>query len=750
MYINSLMLKIVFSFFLIALSFGSAFAEAINSIEVKGNKRVSKETIINFSELKVGQEFSDEMLNNSLKELYNSKFFEDVSLEMNNGTLIINVKELPIIQEIIINGIKANKTIEELKELISLKKKNPFDQNIILNDVNKILNAFKRSGFYFAKVNTKIENNNNETVNIIFDINRGDKATISEIKFIGNKKIKDRKLFNVITSEVDKPWKFISNKKYLNVERINLDKRLLKNYYLEKGYYEVKVQDAYSQLIDEKDFILTFNIDAGEKFYFGNFDLNLPTDFDPSKFSKLEKIFNKIEGDLYNFLNIEKILDEIEQISLQENYEFINADIIETVSGNKINFQFNVEETEKLYVNKINIFGNNITSEEFIRDNLYVDEGDPFNKILHNKSINNLKSKGIFKTVKSNIIDTKNIDQKNIDLIVEERPTGEISAGAGYGTEGSSFSLGIRENNFNGKGIGLDAEIHLTEESLKGSISYTHPNFAYSDRALTTALESTSTDKLNGSGYKTSLNKVLVGTRYEQFENLFFAPNLSISSETIETTSKASSAFRKQEGSYFETIFGYRLDYDKRNSRFQPTSGYVSKWSQQLPLASDDGTIFNGYQITGYKELVDDMIISTGIFSGAVNSLTDDDVRISKRLYAPSKRLRGFERGKVGPKDGSDFIGGNYVVTFNASSTIPYVLQSVENVDLKVFFDAGNVWGVDYSSSIEDSNKIRTSTGVAVELLTPVGPLTFSFSEAITKASTDVTESFRFQLGTTF
>ena len=269
MYINSLMLKIVFSFFLIVLSFGSAFAEAINSIEVKGNKRVSKETIINFSELKVGQEFSDEMLNNSLKELYNSKFFEDVSLEMNNGTLIINVKELPIIQEIIINGIKANKTIEELKEIISLKEKNPFDPNTILNDVNKILNAFKRSGFYFAKVNTKIENNSNETVNIIFDINRGDKATISEIKFIGNKKIKDRKLFNVITSEVDKPWKFISNKKYLNVERINLDKRLLKNYYLEKGYYEIKVQDAYSQLIDEKDFILTFNIDAGEKFYFG-------------------------------------------------------------------------------------------------------------------------------------------------------------------------------------------------------------------------------------------------------------------------------------------------------------------------------------------------------------------------------------------------------------------------------------------------------------------------------------------------
>ena len=189
---------------------------------------------------------------------------------------------------------------------------------------------------------------------------------------------------------------------------------------------------------------------------------------------------------------------------------------------------------------------------------------------------------------------------------------------------------------------------------------------------------------------------------------------------------------------------------DRRNSAFQPSSGYYSNWFQSLPVVSENSEIINGYIITGYKEFIDDMIVSSGIYTRAVNSLSGNDVRASKRLYAPSSRLRGFESGKVGPTDGTDHVGGNYVITLNTSSTIPYVLQTQENMDLKVFFDAGNVWGVDYSSSLDDSNSIRTSTGFALEILTPVGPLSFSYAEAISKASSDKTESFKFQLGTTF
>ena len=323
-------------------------------------------------------------------------------------------------------------------------------------------------------------------------------------------------------------------------------------------------------------------------------------------------------------------------------------------------------------------------------------------------------------------------------------------AGAGYGTDGSTFSVGIKENNFNGEGIVLESKLALSEQTIRGHLNYVHPNFAYSERELSTSLESSVTDKLTAFGYKSTLNKISLGTRYEQFEDTFFSPELAISSETLDTTSTASAAYKKQEGSYFDTTFGYGLTLDKRNSAYQPTSGYFSSWYQQLPIASDNQTIVNGYVITGYKEVADDMIISTGLYTRAVNSLSNDDVRVSKRLYAPRSRLRGFESGKVGPIDGTDHIGGNYIVTLNTSSTIPYILQTQENMDLKVFFDVGNVWGVDYASNIDDSDTIRTSTGVALEILTPIGPLSFSYAEVLSKASTDKTESFKFQLGTTF
>ena len=750
MYISSKMPKLLILIILLFFKTNLVFSEVVNKIQVEGNNRVSEKTIINFSEIKEGDDTTKKILNNSLKKLYDTNFFELVEFKLENNILIIQVSEYPVVQEIIINGIKAQKNIKKMKENMTLKEKNPFREPTVKNDVNLMLNIFKQSGYYFVKIDTKIEKNLNDTVNIIYDVDRGEKATINKIKFIGDKKYKDRKLRSIITSEEDKPWKFISSKIYLDIDRVNLDKRLLKNFFLDKGYYNVDITDAYSQILNQKDFELIYNINAGEKFYFGDFKMILPDDFDLEKFDNLNNFFKKIKDEKYSYKNIEKILDIIEKVALYQNYEFIDAKVIEEIKGNKINFTFEIDDTEKLYVNKINIIGNNITSEKFIRNLLIVDEGDPFNKILHNKSMNKLRSKNLFKKVHFEMIDTQNSEQKDINIIIEEKPTGEIMAGAGYGSDGSTFSIGIKENNFKGEGINLNTRLSLTEQTVKGFFEYTHPNFAYSDRALSTSLESSVTDKLTDFGYKSSLNKVSLGTRYEQFEDTFFSPALSVSSETLDTTSTASAAYKKQEGSYFDTAFDYALTYDKRNSAYQPSSGFYSSWYQQLPIISENQTIINGYTITGYKEVADDMIISSGIYSRAINSLTDDDVRVSKRLFAPTSRLRGFETGKVGPVDGSDHIGGNYVVTLNTSSTVPYILQTQESMDLKVFFDAGNIWGVDYSSSLDDSNTIRTSTGLALEWITPIGPLSFTYAEALSKASTDKTQSFKFQLGTTF
>ena len=730
----------------------TSYSEIISEFNITGNDRVSAQTIINFSEFNKGANITDNDLNNILKKIYETNFFEDVSVDLKNSILTINVKEHPIIQDIKFEGIKATKFVEALIDEISLKPKGPFNKFTLKRDLEKVLNILKQSGYYFATVDVQKEDNPNKTINLIYNVKMGEKAFIKKIKFIGDKKFKSRKLNSVITSEESKFWKFLSKKKFLDKARTDLDKRLLKNFYLNKGFYNVIIEQAFTQILDNKSFSLTYKINAGEKFLFNNFDLIIPQDFDEIKFNELKKVFKSLENTTYSYSKIESILDVIDKISLKENYEFINAVVTENiVENNKINFIFNIKDGDKFYVDRINISGNNITKENYIRQQLIVDEGDPFNTILHTKSINKIKATNIFKSVKSKVSDSANSGQKIIDISVEEKPTGEISAGAGYGSAGSTVAFGIKENNFKGEGIKLNFNVNISADAIKGGLAYTQPNFAYSDKSVTTSIESTSTDKEKDYGYKSSLNKIALGTRFEQFENFYFSPNLSISNEVLTTTQNASANYKKQEGSYFDALFNYNLTNDKRNSPYRPDSGYVSTWSQELPIVSDGMAVSNGYTFTHYQEFLDDMIVTLGVYGRTINSLrSNKDVRVSKRLYMPETKLRGFEAGKIGPKDGNDFVGGNYSASFNASTTLPFLFPTFEKIDFLLFFDAANLWHVDYSANVDQGNTVRSATGIAIDVITPMGPLSFSLAQPLTEADGDVTESFRFNLGTTF
>ena len=369
---------------------------------------------------------------------------------------------------------------------------------------------------------------------------------------------------------------------------------------------------------------------------------------------------------------------------------------------------------------------------------------------MHNKTINKLKSINIFAKVQSDVLDGTKPNQKIINFEFEEKATGEISAGAGIGTTGGTIAFTVKENNYVGKGIKLNASLSLGSDTVRGIFAVTNPNFNYSDRALTTSVESRVTDKLTVNGYKTSKTGLAFSTNFEQYKDFYISPEISLYLENIETNTAASSSLQKQKGDFFDSNFNYALNLDKRNQAFQPSEGFRSIFRQELPLVADDNTIKNSYELNAHHEFTEDMVGSFTFFTSAVNSMSDDDVRISKRLYVPGKRLRGFEVGKVGPKDGLEYVGGNYLTAVNLSSSLPRVLATQENIDFRIFFDAANVWHVDYSDSIKDSNMIRTSTGIGIDWFTPVGPLNFSLSQALTKESTDKTETFRFNLGTTF
>ena len=739
-------LFIILIFFKLAHS--SALSEVINNIEVKNNDRITKETIITFGGIELGKDYNQEQLNNILLNLYDTNFFSDIKFDVQGGTLIVSVEERKIIQQIVLNGVKAQKTKKSILENLSLREKSPYVKFLATQDIKKIENALNRAGYYFNEVDVTMKENSNDTVDLIYNINLGEKALIKNIIFTGEKYYKDKKLKNIIVSEESKFWKFISNKKYLNPNQIDLDLRLLEKFYLNKGFYNVQIRNS-SAIFNENNFNLIYNIDAGNIYTIRNAKLILPDDFDIKDFKEVENVLKKLKGRKYSLNKLNKVVKQIDKISVARLYDFIDASIeTEVVQNDKLDISFVVKESEKFYVKKINVIGNNITEERVIRDMLEVDEGDPFNKLLHAKSLNNMRSRNIFQNVKSEIVDTSDGNLKNINITVEEKATGEVLVGAGVGSEGGTGQFSISENNFLGKGVKLSTGLRISEQRLRGNFTVTNPNFNYSDKALSTDIFITDTDKLADTGYKSTDAGFSLGTAFEQYDDFYFRPSFRTTYEELTTNSSASANLKKQQGSYFTTQLGYVLDLDKRNQRFQTTDGFQSKFTQNIPLISESNTLLNGYQIDTFHTL-NDITASLGLYLRAVTGLSDD-VRISERLGLPRKRLRGFESGKVGPVDSNDHVGGNYAAALNFQTNLPFLFQSFQSVDFNYFIDAGNVWGVDYSNSVGDSSQIRSSTGVGLEWFSPIGPFTFTLAQPITKIDTDQTQSFQFNIGTTF
>ena len=748
----NIIMKFIISFFIIFYVFFIPLeAKIINNLIIEGNDRVSSQTIKVFSGFNEGSNINDNDLNEIIKELYNTNFFKEVSIEIKNDNLIITVLENPIIQEVLIEGIKKESFKKDIYDSLTLKNKSSYVEFIAKNDLQKIKNTLRLSGFYLSDVKTSTKKNNNNTIDLIYNINLGKKALIKNIKFIGDKKFKNRKLRQVIVSEENKFWKFLSSKKYLNANQIKFDERLLLNFYRDSGFYKANIEASTAKFVDDQNFELTYNINAGEKFIFNDIKLILPPDYEKKNFSEISKTFLKLKDSTYSLNKINKILKEIDKIALIQQYEFISAKVEENIIDlNKLNLTFVIIETEKNYVEKINIIGNSITRENVIRNSLLVDEGDAFNEILHNKSINKIKGRRIFENVKSKILDGSSENLKIVEIEVVEKATGEISAGAGLGSSGGSIGFGIKENNYMGKGVRVNANLNFTQASVRGELSFENPNFRNSNNSLFTILKSIKTDKLSDSGYETSNMGISFGSNFEKYENLFLYPSVEINREVLKTAPIASASLKKQEGNYFETNFNYVLDYDKRDRSYQTTEGFRSKFSQTLPLIADTYELRNSYEFTKYQELYNGMLSTFTFTTSSVNSLNDKDVRISKRLSIPERKLRGFEKGKIGPIENNDYVGGNYSAVINLNTTLPNLFPESENTDFKFFFDAATLWGVDYSSSVSDTGTVRSAVGMGIDWFTPIGPLNFSLSQAITKDSSDKTEGFRFNLWTTF
>ena len=726
-----------------------SYSEVVNKVDVQGNDRISSETIMIFGDIVIGNNYEESDVSLLIKKLYETRFFSNISVELANNKLTIVVEENPIVYSIIFKGEKAKKHVEKIKEFLLVREKSSYVSNNIKHDINQIKSFYRARGYYFVKIDAEIEKLEKNRVNIFYSIDAGEKAKISKIYFLGDKKFRDKRLRDIIISEEAKFWKFLSRNVYLNQERIELEKRLLENYYRNKGYYEVDLTSSNVEYSEGEGFVLTYSINAGKRYKFKKIFADVSETLDSSAFFSLEPEFNKLVGQYYSQIKLYSLLEKIDKLSEQKELQFVNHSLLETLDDDGIEVKINIFEGKKFIIEKINIAGNTITNDSVIRGELLVDEGDPFSELLVNKSLNKIRGRNIFGKVEQKTLPGSTDDLKILEINVEEKATGEIMAGAGVGTEGTSFMFSVRENNWLGKGVYLTSALSISEERVSGNIEVIDPNYNFSGNSVSTSLNVSATDRTAATGFKSSKTGFSLGTSFEQYENIYISPALGIDYEDIEAESTASDNIKKMDGTYITSDFTYGITLDKRNQSFQPTEGYSTSFFQSLPLIQDSSSIINTFNANTWHEISENVIGSLKFQAKTVHGI-DDNVRLTNRLFVSGRKLRGFVRGKVGPKDGADWIGGNYVTGLSVEAQLPNLLPEAYKTDFSLYLDTANIWGVDYSDSIDDSNKIRSSVGVAANVFTAIGPLSWTLSQSLTKASSDVTETFNFNIGTSF
>ena len=742
------MVKFVIVFFLLLTN---TLVAEIAKVNIAGNARVNKATIESLVDKKISN-IDSIYINNLTKKIYDTDFFADVKISYNNNVLTINVIENPIVNFFYINGIKDT-DLDQVNKIITLKENSIFSSSKLKKDIESTREFLNATGYYQASIVPEVIKIDNNQVNLIINIDKKEISKIKNIYFIGSKFFSNSQLIDVITSSEDGWWKFFSTSA-LSEQRIELDKQLLKDFYKSKSFYDVQIESAFASVDKNNNFTLTFSINSGKKYKFGDYDLKVSgLVIKEEDINEIKNISNKlIKNEFYSPLIINKLNKQVTSFLESKRYDNfeINVQDIKATDTN-INVIIQLNDGQKSLVNKINIKGNTITEEKTIRDNLIISEGDQLNSSKIKKSVDSIKSKQLFSKVEYKIEDSDKKNFKDLNLFVKEQPTGNISAGVGYGTNGGLLEASVNERNFLGQGINLNFTGRLSADVIRGEISYTDPNYINSNKELSVSLFS-EVDDYQNSGYQNKRAGSRFATKYEIYEDIFFRPNFGLQFDKLEVTGSASSLLRSRQGDFITTSLGYNFSYDQRDSKFNPTSGSLIYFDQNIAtFFSDIPTVQTGIGATFYTELLSDKFIGSAKARLAnVVAFNDKDVKLSDRIFASSSDLRGFEQRGVGPVDSGDHIGGNNLATLSLKSTFPNPIPESLRATTFLFFDMGNVWGADYSNTISDSSKLRTSTGIALDLMSPIGPLSFTYSIPLSKASTDKEQSFLFNIGSSF
>ena len=726
----------------------------LKNIDVEGLQRVEKETVLSYLNLKKGSNVSQDALDSSFKRLYDTGLFSDISFDTTQkNTLKINVKENPVIDKRAFDG---NDKIDDkvLEKEVQLGPRSVYDKAKVQQDVQRILNVYRKTGRYSVTVEPKIIERDENRVDLIYEIDEGAAAKIDKINFLGNTHYSNSDLRDEIMSKESRWYRFFSSADNYDSEKMDYDKEMLRRFYTNRGYADFEVDSAVAELSsDNKSFILTFSLDEGTRYKINK--ISIESELPDVNVKPLYKDLEIDEGDWYNADDIEKSITEMTESVNKQGISFVDIEVepIRDAEHGKMDLVFHVREGERIFIDRINITGNSRTLDKVIRREFRVDEGDALNYSKLRASRRNVENLNFFSKVDIQTTPT-GADKADLDVNVEEKSTGYFNVGVGYSTtNGALLRFGVTENNFRGRGQELGFNVGLSQRTKEYDISFTEPYFLNRRLSAGVDLFMTDEDYEDESSYDTATigGRTRFGWNYT--DDLYHYARYTLSETDIKNVkSNASKYVKAEKGKATTSAVGQTLVYDKRDSMINTKEGYYLSFGNDWAGLGGD-VKYNRFDAKAYKyyTLADYYTFKFFANGGYIAGYGGKDVRLSDRYYLGGNTLRGFEFAGIGARDKQtkDALGGNWMVYSGVEMTFPIGLDEL-GIKGRTFYDMGWLGKPDgiNSRDVNYSDKMRSSVGFGFDWLSPMGKVNIDFGFPITKERYDEKEVFRLNFGT--
>ncbi|TNE34207.1 MAG: outer membrane protein assembly factor BamA [Alphaproteobacteria bacterium] len=728
----------------------------ISKIQIEGNQRIEDDTIKSYLLVSEGSPYDRGRVDKSLKALFNTGLFADVSIRQEGTTLVVTVVENPIINRLAFEG---NKRIEDktLAAEIQLRPRIVYTRARVQNDVQRLITVYRRSGRFAATVEPKVILLPENRVDLVFEINEGPQTGINKIRFLGNKHFSDRSLRQQIATEETRWYNFLSDNDTYDPDRLTYDRELLRKFYLSKGYADFRVISAIAELTQDRDgFFLTFAVEEGPKYKFGKIDIK--SEIKDVLPETLRGQITTLEGETYD---ADKIEDSIQKITFELGklgYAFVN--VRPRVNRDKnnltIGITYEINKGPRVYVERINITGNVRTLDYVIRREFRLAEGDAFNTALLRDSRSRVRALDFFQKVEVTQEEGSAPDKTVINVDVQEKSTGELSVGAGFSTtESVSGNVQIRERNLLGRGQDLRLGVSVGALSQQINLGFTEPYFLGRDLKAGFDIFKTEQDLQDESGYDLARTGLVLRTGFPVKDHVRADLNYSLVEEKIDNlAANVSTGIRKAAGDYLISSVGYTITVSYLDDTLLPTTGYKYTFGQTFSgLGGDVRSVATDASYVWFYPVYDnDVVLSLGTNGGYIFGL-GEDVILAQRYFKGGRTFRGFANRGIGPRDiaSGDALGGNAYAIASAELRFPLGLPQEYGVLGRTFIDVGTLTGIDDNSpGIEDDPTPRASIGVGLNWVSPFGPIQVNVAYPLVKNKYDDEEIFQLDFGTRF